>query len=123
MKLGTPLDRYQDFALSLRDLELKLGDFPLNLKKLQYECYTSDNSYPCTFTDFAHQRSKEYGNFLAESKKFLAKIDFSDDGRCFVLEFEEMENIVPYLFCVKSQNTKEARNLIKSLRDAYSELV
>jgi len=102
MKLGTPLERYTDMAFSLNDLELKLGDFPLNLKKLNYECYTDEQSYPCSFADFTKQRSKIYGNFASESKKFLAKTDMSDDGRCFVLEFSESDNVVPYLFCVKS---------------------
>jgi len=49
MKYGHPLDAYTDIALTLDDLELKLADFPLNLKHLQYECYTEETNYPCSF--------------------------------------------------------------------------
>jgi len=34
MKYGHPLDKYTDIALTLDNLELKLADFPLNLKHL-----------------------------------------------------------------------------------------
>jgi len=122
-KYGRQLDRYQAIDLSLTDLELRLADFPLNLSLLQYECYTDDNNYPCTFNLFAKDRSSEYANFASEYKVFLDEIGMADDGRCFVLEFKELEEVTPYMFCVNSDTSETTKKLLKSLRNAYTELV
>lgn len=47
----------------------------------------------------------------------------ADDGRCFVLEFKELEEVTPYMFCVNSDTSETTKKLLKSLRNAYTELV
>lgn len=123
MRYGHPLDSYTDIAMSLNDLELKLADFPLNLKHLQYECFTPDTNFPCSFGQFAIDRSDEFANFGPESKKFLTQVGSEDDGRCFVLEMLEDSDLIPYMICVKATTAVEAKKLQKDIRNAYTDLV
>jgi hypothetical protein len=46
-----------------------------------------------------------------------------DDGRCFVLEMLEDDDLIPYLICVKGETAVEAKKLLKHIRNAYTELV
>jgi len=40
-----------------------------------------------------------------------------------VLEFLELDTIVPYLICVKAPTSADAKKLLKGIRNAYSELI
>lgn len=48
------------------------------------------------------ERKDDYANFASESRKFMNEIGTEDDGRCFVLEILEVEDIIPYMICVKA---------------------
>jgi len=53
----------------------------------------------------------------------MNEIGTEDDGRCFVLEILELDEIVPYMMCVKAQTAESSKKLLKALRNAYTELV
>lgn len=69
------------------------------------------------------ERSDDYANFDSESKKFMSEIGTTDDGRCFVLEILEVEDIIPYMICVKAPTPESSKKLLKDIRNAYTELV
>jgi len=41
----------------------------------------------------------------------MTEIGTSDDGRCFVLEFLDLDEIVPYMICVKATEPTSAKKL------------